>query len=132
MVIRRRICKGDTFMVELLCPNCKKTSYSSDKNYFLPCPYCGVHFSGRYGTERRHAERGKQEAPCVLNYKGQYLEAESFNSSREGIGIKLFAKSPVAPGETLELSTNDLRCKARVIWVNALADQSLVGLQRIH
>jgi len=119
-------------MLKLLCPNCRKNSYSSSENYFSLCPYCGVRFSGRYGSDRRHAERVKKETACILNCQGQNLEAESIDFSKEGLGIKIFAKTPVAVGETIELSTGDLQIKAKIMWVNELADKSLVGLQRIN
>lgn len=119
-------------MLKLLCPNCRKNSYCSSENYFSLCPYCGVRFSGRYGSDRRHAERVKKETACVLNCQGQYLKAESIDFSKEGLGIKIFAKTPVAVGETIELSTGDLQIKAKIMWVNELADKSLVGLQRIN
>ena len=119
-------------MLNHLCPNCRKNSYSSDENYFAPCPYCGVRFSGRYGSDRRHAERVKKETSCVLNCQGQNLEAESINFSKEGLGIKIFAKTSVAVGETIELSSSDLQIKAKIMWVNELSDKSLVGLLRIN
>jgi predicted nucleic acid-binding Zn-ribbon protein len=119
-------------MLKHLCPKCGKNSFSADENYFSACPYCGVRFSGRYGSDRRHAERWKKETSCVLNCQGRNLETESINFSEEGLGIKIFAKSPVAVGETIELSTSDLKIKAKIMWVNELADKSLVGLQRIN
>jgi hypothetical protein len=119
-------------MFKHLCPKCRKNSFSADEYYFSACPYCGVRFSGRYGSDRRHAQRVKQETSCVLNCQGQNLEAESIDFSKEGLGIKIFAKTPVAVGETIEVSTSDLRIKAKIVWVNELADKSLVGLQRIN
>ena len=119
-------------MLKHLCPKCRKNSFSADENYFSACPYCGVRFSGRYGSDRRHEERGKKETYCVLNSQGQNLEAESINFSKEGLGIKIFAKTSVAVGETIELSSSDLQIKAKIMWVNELADKSLVGLQRIN
>lgn len=118
-------------MLKHLCPKCGKHSYSSDEYHFSACPYCEDLFSGRYGSDRRHAERVKKETPCVLNCQGQNLEAESIDFSKEGLGIKIFAKTPVDVGETIELSTSDLLIKAKIIWVNELVDKSLVGLQRI-
>jgi predicted nucleic acid-binding Zn-ribbon protein len=119
-------------MFKHLCPQCGKNSYSADENCFLPCPYCGIRFSGRHGSDRRRAERIKKETTCVLNCQGQSFEAESTDFSKEGLGIKISAKTPVALGETIELSTSDLRIKAKIMWVNELADKSLVGLQRIN
>ncbi len=119
-------------MLKHLCPRCRKNSYSADDNYFLPCPHCGVRFSGRHGSDRRHAERVKKETSCVLNCQGQNLEAESIDFSKEGLGIKIFAKTPVAVGETIELSTSELQIKAKIMWVNDLVDKSLVGLKRIN
>jgi hypothetical protein len=119
-------------MLKQFCPQCGKHSYSTGENYFSPCPYCGIRFSGRFGQDRRYAERVKKETSCVLNCQGQYLEAESLDFSKEGLGIKLFAKTPIAVGETIELSSSDLQIKAKIMWVNELADKSLVGLKRIN
>jgi len=119
-------------MLKHLCPKCRKNSFSADENYFSACPYCGVRFSGRYGSDRRHAERVKKETSYVLNCQGQNLEAESIDFSKEGLGIKISAKTSVAVGETIELSSSDLQIKAKIMWVNELADKSLVGLQRIN
>lgn len=119
-------------MFKHLCPKCKKNSFSADECYFSACPYCGFRFSGRYGSDRRHAERVKKETSCILNCQGQNLEAEAMDFSKEGLGIKIFAKTPAAVGETIEVSTSDLQIKAKIIWVNELADKSLVGLQRIN
>jgi len=118
-------------MLKHVCPNCGKISYCADENCFLPCPYCGIRFSRRYGSERRNAERIKKESPCVLHSKGLHIEAESTDFSHDGLGIKVSAKTPVAVGDSVELSTSDLQIKAKIMWVHELADKSLVGLQRI-
>lgn len=119
-------------MLKHLCPECGKNSYSADENCFLPCPHCGVRFSGRYGSDRRNAERIKKEAPCVLHCKGQHLDAESTDISHDGLGIAISAKIPVAVGETIELTRRDLRIKAKIMWVNELPEKCLIGLQRIN
>jgi predicted transcriptional regulator len=83
-------------------------------------------------SDRRHEERIKKEIFVVLDYQGQHLEAESTNFSKQGLGIKISGETPLALGDTLELSTSYLQIKAKVIWMNKLIDKSLLGLQRIN
>jgi predicted nucleic acid-binding Zn-ribbon protein len=117
-------------MLDHLCPNCGKISYSAGEDYFSGCPYCGVRFSGKYGSDRRREERYKKQTTIVLNYQGQQLEAESTDFSKEGMGIVVRSKIPFSVGEAVELSTTDLNIKAKVMWMDKLPDKSLVGLQR--
>jgi len=114
-------------MVRLSCPKCGNNSYSAAEEFFFPCPYCGFRFSAKYGSDRRHEERYKKETSIILNHRGQQLEAESTDFSKEGMGIVIFGETPVAEGETVELSTSDLHMKAKVMWVSQLSDRSLLG-----
>jgi len=117
-------------MLEHVCPKCGKISHSVDEHHFSPCPYCGIRFSAKYGSDRRREERYKKETTIVLNYQGQQLEARSMDFSKEGMAIRVLGKTPLVVGEIIELSTSDLHIKAKVMWVNQLPDKSLVGLQR--
>ena len=117
-------------MIEHLCPKCGKISYSADEHCFSRCPYCGIRFSGKYGSDRRREERYKKEMTIVLNYQGQKLEAQSTDFSKEGMGIVIFGEALMDVGDIVELSATAPHMKAKVMWVNQLPDKSLVGLQR--
>jgi predicted transcriptional regulator len=86
----------------------------------------------RKASDRRREERIKKNIFVVLDYQGQHLEAESTDFSKKGLGITIFGETPLAAGETVMLTTSYLRIKAKVIWMNKLIDQSLIGLQRIN
>jgi len=116
-------------MLKHLC-QCGKISYSADEHCFSRCPYCGVRFSRKYGSDKRCGERYKKEMTIVLNYQGQKLEARSTDFSKERMGIVIFGESPLGVGETVELSTTTPHIKAKVMWINKLPNKSLVGLQR--
>jgi predicted nucleic acid-binding Zn-ribbon protein len=117
-------------MLEHLCPKCGKISYSADEHCFSRCPYCGVRFSRKYGSDKRCEERYKKEMTIVLNYQGQKLEAQSTDFSKGGMGIVIFGEAPLGVGETVELSTTAPHMKGKVMWVNQLPDKSLLGLRR--
>lgn len=114
-----------------LCPKCGQNSYSADEEYFSPCPYCGFKFSGKYGADRRHEERIKQETAIVLACQRWHLEANTIDFSQRGLGIKIIGESPLAVGNMVALSTGNLQIKAKVMWVNKLPDKFIVGLQRL-
>jgi DNA-binding transcriptional ArsR family regulator len=86
----------------------------------------------RSASGKRREERIKKEIFVALDYKGQHLEAESTDFSRGGLGIRISGENPLVVGETVGFSTGYVQTKARVIWINKLTDQSLVGLQRIN
>jgi ribosomal protein L37E len=115
-----------------LCPKCGKNSYSADDGRFLACNHCGFIFSIKYGSDRRCEERIKKKISIVLNYQGLLLKAVSTDFSEKGLGIKVFQKIPFLPGETTEIFIDDRQIKAKVIWVNKLSDETLVGLQKIN
>ena len=82
-------------------------------------------------TDKRCEERIKKEIFVVLDYQGHHLEAESTDFSKGGVGIKILGETPFAIGESVKLSTVYIQIKAKVIWMNKIIGQSLVGLQRL-
>lgn len=119
-------------MYKLLCPRCGKNSHSTDEDPFSPCPYCGVVFSGKYGTNKRSEERVKQETSFVFSWQGQHLKANTVDISKEGLYIKIFSDAPVTAGDIMDFSLGELRIKAKVMWANNLPDTSMAGLQRLN
>ncbi len=119
-------------MLRLICPKCRKDSYSAGVESFSPCPYCGFIFSGKYGSDKRREERIKQEIPFGLSYQGQNLEASTVDLSEKGLGIKILGEPPLAGGDLIDFTIRDLYIKARVIWVKKLPDKSLAGLRRLN
>ncbi len=121
-------------MLRLICPKCNKDSYSADVESYRPCPYCGYVFSGKYGPDKRSANRMERKIPFVFPYQGQSLKASAVDFSEKGIGIKIFGEPPIAVGDTIDLSIGDLQIKAKVVWVKHKSDESMVmaGLGRLN
>jgi len=119
-------------MLRIPCPKCRKTSYTSDVESFRPCPYCGHIFSGKYGPDKRCETRIEQKIPFTLSYKGHEFEATTVDFSEKGLGIKIFAEAPIAMGDILNPTIEDLPILAKVVWVKNLPDQALAGLQRVN
>jgi hypothetical protein len=115
-------------MLRLICPKCRKNSYSAAVESFGACPYCGSVFSGRYGAEKREERRIEREIPFVFSYQGQNLKASTFDLSKKGLGIKIFSESSVAVGDTIDLFINDLHIRAKVMWTRRLPDKSMAGV----
>lgn len=118
-------------ILRLICPGCKKDSYSASAEAFKPCPYCGVLFSGRHGTEKRDENRLKKEIPFIFSYKGQNLSASTLDISEKGFSMKIFGKPLLPVGDIMEFSVRDSLVKAQVMWVFNDSDTSvaLTGLK---
>jgi Zn-finger nucleic acid-binding protein len=119
-------------MLRLICPICRKDSYSAEVVSFSACPYCGSIFSGKYGLDKRREERIKQEIPFGFSYQGRNLEASTVDFSEKGLGIKIFSELPVTVGDVVDFTIRDLRSKAKVMWIKSLPDKFLAGLERIN
>jgi PilZ domain len=98
---------------------------------FKPCPYCGVLFSGKYGTEKRKQSRIKKEIPFVFAHNGQRVEACTMDVSDRGICLKIFGSPSLPVGETIDFKVNDINVKAQVMWFtnNSEVSSSLTGLK---
>lgn len=118
-------------ILRLTCPGCKKDSYSASVEAFKPCPYCGILFSGKYGTEKRKVRRLKKEIPFIFSYNGQHLEANTLDISEKGLSIKIFGKPSLPVGDIMELNVKDFIVKAQVMWVfnNPDTSMALTGLK---
>jgi len=103
-------------LLRLTCPECQKDSYIVSVENFKPCPYCGIIFSGKYGTEKRDEGRINKEIPFILPYKGQNLEASIINFSKEGLSIKISGKTSFPVGDIMEFSIGNSLVKAEILW----------------
>ncbi|MBE0428025.1 MAG: PilZ domain-containing protein [Nitrospirae bacterium] len=118
-------------MFKLLCPKCNKASYSADRQFYAPCPYCGHIFSGKHGSDRRNEERTTKKISFGFPHNGQSLQANTKDLSRSGLCVEIFSELPITAGDDINLSIEDNRFKARVVWKKTLPDKSLIGLQKI-
>jgi hypothetical protein len=121
-------------ILRLVCPECKKDSYTASVESFKPCPYCGVVFSGKYGTEKRDINRDSKEVPVSFSYNGQSLQATALNFSENSLSLKIFGNTylPVLPvGDIMELNIGDSLVKAQILWVvnNPESTTAMTGLK---
>jgi hypothetical protein len=119
-------------MHTLTCPKCQKDSYSSYEVSFLPCPYCELKFSKKYGPERRLEERVKQEIPFTFIYYEKNFEASTLNVSEKGLSVEIFGEPLVTVSDTIGLSIRDKQIKAQVRWITKSHNKSRMGLQRLN
>jgi len=103
--------------LRLTCPGCSKDSYSPSAESFKPCPYCGLLFSGKHGSEKRSDVRQRKEIPFLFSYKGKNLEASTVNLSEKGLSVKIFGRPSLPVGDVMELRLGDSVVKAQVLWV---------------
>lgn len=118
-------------ILRLTCPGCSKDSFSASVDAFKPCPYCGLLFSGRHGTNRRSGFRMKREIPFVLSHGGQNHRASTMDISERGLSIKIFGNPSLPIGDILNIHVRDSSVKAQVIWVfiNTENSTAVTGLK---
>jgi len=121
-------------IVRLTCPECRKNSFSASVEAFKPCPYCGILFSGKYGSEKRNDNRINREIPFLLSYKGKNLEASTLNVSSTGLSIKIFGRHTLPVGDTMDLDVGNSRVKTEVMWTFSDPDSAIAitGLKIIE
>jgi hypothetical protein len=119
-------------MYTFTCPRCQKKSHSTDGKGFSSCPYCGLVFSGKYGPDRRHEERVKQEVSFDFPYQEQHFKASTIDFSEKGLSIKIFGEPPIAAENAIILPIGDPPIKAKVMWVNKLYNKSIFGLKKLN
>ncbi|MEW6586822.1 MAG: PilZ domain-containing protein [Nitrospirota bacterium] len=117
-------------MLRLVCPGCKRDTYSSDELNFRRCPYCGTSFSGVHGINRRNEERTLEERRCFLVYKGQRLEATTIDSSESGFSINVRGDSSLRKGDVISVCLDDLEAETKIVWISSQPDRFRLGLQR--
>ena len=121
-------------IVRLTCPECRKNSYSASVEAFKPCPYCGILFSGKFGSEKRSDYRISQEIPLLFSYNGKNLEASTLNVSPTGLSIKIFGQHALPIGDTMELDVGNSRVKTEIMWTFSDPDSAVAvtGLRIIE
>jgi len=121
-------------IVRLTCPECSKNSYSASVESFKPCPYCGILFSGKFGSEKRNDDRISREIPLLFSYKGKNLEASTLNVSSTGLSIKMFGQYALPVGDIMELDVGNSRVKTEIMWTFSDPDSAVAvtGLKIIE
>jgi len=118
-------------ILRLKCPGCSKDSYSASVENYKPCPYCGILFSGKYGTEKRKQFRIKKEIPFVFSHQDQLHEACTMDISDQGLCVKIFGRPSLPVGDSVDLNVKDMNVKAQVMWFSNNYDMpvTLAGLK---
>ena len=116
-------------ILRLICPECKKDSYSASAEAFKPCPYCGIVFSGRFGKEKRNEDRSPADFNIGFSYRGKNLEASTVNISNRGMSIKIAGNPDLPVGDIMDLKVREASLKARIVWVENNSSAYLTGLK---
>lgn len=122
---------GGIVILRLTCPTCRKDSYSVSAEAFKPCSYCGIQFSGRYGSERRVDNRLDRDIPLFFSYKGRQFKGSTLNLSGNGMSVKIFGQPAITVGDTVEFSIGDSPVRAQILWAydNPVAATWVTGLK---
>ena len=119
-------------ILRLICPECKKDSYSSSAEAFKACPYCGILFSGKFGKDKRNEARSSADFNIGFSYKGNSLEASTINISRTGLSIKVSGNPELPVGDIMDLKFTDMDMKALIVWVVNAPSAMLTGLKILN
>lgn len=119
-------------ILRLTCPECNKDSFSSSAEAFKPCPYCGIVFSGKFGTDRRKEKRIERQEGIFFLYKGKNLEAKTLNISKNGFTIKISQNDMLPVGDVIEVKYGNDDLRARIMWVMRKNDFALTGLKILN
>jgi hypothetical protein len=120
-------------ILRLTCPVCNRDAYNSSVEFFGPCPYCGILFSGKYGTDKRREVRVQKEIAFGFTYKGRFLRGSTINISEGGLCIKVYGRISISPGEILNLDLGGSIVSARTAWAFHHPDGliTMMGLQML-
>jgi hypothetical protein len=118
-------------IIRLTCPECQKDSFSADAELYKPCPYCGINFSGRHGTEKRRVHRVHKAMPCSISYQGKNVCASTINLSENGLSIKINGNHPLLVGDVMDLEVGNSALRAQVMWAfdHPKANVTMTGLK---
>ena len=119
-------------ILRLTCPECNKDSFSSSVEAFKPCPYCGIVFSGKFGTDRRKEKRIEKEDEVFFLYKSKNLDAKTLNISKSGFTIKINQSDMLPIGDIVEVKYGNDDLRARIMWVMRKDDFALTGLKVLN
>ena len=105
-------------IVRLTCPVCSRDAYNSSVEIFKPCPYCGILFSGKHGTNKRKEARSNREMPFTSSHNGHFFEGSTIDISEGGLCIKVDGRVSLSKGDVLLLSLNGSQVKAQIVWIS--------------
>lgn len=80
-------------MIRLVCPSCKKDSYTASVEIFRPCPYCGIVFSGKYGCLKKEHLETNIGIHSFISHKQNVISANTHDFS-EKVRIEESTKIP--------------------------------------
>jgi hypothetical protein len=115
-------------MLRLNCPHCGQYSYSAAVESFLPCNFCGKIFSGKYGPEKRREPREKRQIPFHFIWRGRPVEAQTFDCSKQGLGIEVFKPLSLTVGQSLNFTFEEVPRAGKVAWINNFPQKVVAGL----
>jgi hypothetical protein len=84
-----------------------------------------IHVNSIYESEKRNEVRIKKEIPFIFIYKKHNFNASTVDFSRNGLGVKIFEKTPLRVGDVSHLHIKDSKAKAQVKWVDKKSDPSM-------
>ena len=127
---------------KIICPNCKKDSYSLDANSYSLCPYCDYVFSSRggMGPNQRTEHRLPWSAYCHIFAKdirspgAMVLLAKTQDISRNGAKVG-YVGEPLIVGDTVNIYIKDLNLRrvVTVMWSKTVNEAASVsGLKFIE
>jgi hypothetical protein len=98
---------------------------------FKPCPYCGILFSGKHGTNKRKELRTRKDVPFTSSHNGQFFEGSTLDISEEGMCIKIDGRISLSRGDILLLNLNGSKVSAQIVWISDDPDalNSCAGLK---
>ena len=73
--------------------------------------------------------RIKQEIRFDFEYQGRRFQASTVDLSEKGLCIRVSGEPMVNVGDTVDLSIQARRFKAKVVWRKRLSDESLIGFE---
>jgi hypothetical protein len=119
-------------MIRVPCSKCHRLFYVKKVEGAEACPHCSQQISVLKVPERRCAARERKEIPLVLHYHGKEYQGLTFDLSREGLGVKIYAGNHFRVKDKFTLSLNEELVRARVAWTRELPECVLAGVQRLN
>jgi hypothetical protein len=119
-------------MIRVPCSKCHRLFYVKKVEGADACPHCSPQVHDHQVPERRCATREKREIPLMLRYRGKEYKGLTFDLSREGLGVKIFAGNHFLVKDKFSLYVNEENIRARVAWTRELPEYTLAGIQRLN
>ncbi len=105
-----------------------------DGRFQLALEFNNLSSNAEYALYKRHVYRKNLIAPGQIVLNGKICRFESVDVSVDGLMIRLSEKVDVKPGTetTFEFKRLDLNGEIKVIWVDHIDEETLMGLQYIN